>query len=270
MMPKRFHVPTEAELEHFHVVFCHDNSACVEYNLTVVMIYVPLILGMIAFAKLKWNFPLYMIVPYMLGRWIMAVAPSMEIQIFVAGPLIALGYFWAYLSFSKNQVLALATFISIILSEWMLLYATAGHLFAENRLNDLLQLLPWITGAGMSAIRLAMHCQFIWLIGLVWGVCAVAFITDGYKPASFACLPIIFYSEVLISSPLVFIGMMLAGVHGRDKIVSVHLFHATFSSWTEVVRPFERIEHEEFGEITDLEVNLARGEAGPKVNYPLE
>merc|ERR1712096_553862 len=113
---------------------CNALEGCVVYNMLYVVVITPIAIAMFGFMDLKWNMPPKMLSVYLLGRLIFALAPTMEIQIFLAAPLIAIGYFWAHLCYTKHFFVA----------------------SVEIR-DDLLQLIPWITGVVISVITL---CRF--------------------------------------------------------------------------------------------------------------
>merc|ERR1711924_394487 len=80
-------------------------NLCVEYQFRMITnpLTVTAALGALAW-PLKFRFPMMMMLPYTLGRAVTAVAATKEVQVVVATPLLALGYFWGHLTFSAHKM----------------------------------------------------------------------------------------------------------------------------------------------------------------------
>lgn len=201
-------------------------GGCVDYQMRMVMS--PLTgttLAVLLLADLKWKMPLYMMFPYLVGRAVTAAAPSIEVQVFCATPLLALGYAWAAICYASEPVFRAQKVCLLTVGAWCFAFAARDlELLETSQANDMAQVFPFFAASAWSGLELARNGAWVWLIGLVWGMLGPLFIAAaGASPYESLRPPVLsgprlWYSDGCVTMPLVFTGMLLVAIKGRPEL----------------------------------------------------
>merc|ERR1711865_146735 len=185
-------------------------------------------------------------VPYMLGRLVTAVAPISEVQTFVATPLLALGYFWGWVSYSNKpvrDVLGLMSFIGICIIAMLCGQQKYPTMWPDGVAMDFVQLPACTVAVFFSWMALWRNKAWLWFFGLLWGLAGPVVISmvgqDPYQALDPKLLsdpllraagvpltgPILWYSDQLITLPLVFAGIIQVALEGRPERQGADVAH---------------------------------------------
>ena len=212
----------------WNMPLCHEDpgiGGCVDYQFRMVTSpLTTLILLLLLTGTLKWNLPALMVVPYALGRLITGISDSTAVQLNIATPLLTVAYFWGHVAYSKTPEIDAAKMLVFSVVWIFLCTSVLVHLFPDAEMaDDAAQLVPMILSCVFSWLKLAKHKNWFWFAGLAWGICIPALLPmmgiRPYKPfgAKYPLLdgPVLWYSDSMITLPLVIYGMIRAGIEGK-------------------------------------------------------
>eukprot|EP00658_Telonema_sp_P-2_P006377 TRINITY_DN12425_c0_g1_i5.p1 TRINITY_DN12425_c0_g1~~TRINITY_DN12425_c0_g1_i5.p1 ORF type:complete len:273 (-),score=57.30 TRINITY_DN12425_c0_g1_i5:111-929(-) len=214
---------------------------CVDYQIRMLInpINLSAFLGLLVW-DLKWRFPLYMLIPYMFGRLLTAVATGPWMQVCLATPSLALGYLWGHLTFCEHRVRdagVLACFMGVLTGISAAMRHWCPEAWPVDVAMDFVQLPVCTVAVCLSFWSLYKNRAWIWLAGLVWGMGGPIIISmlgqHPYLPldpklATDPVLltlgvpmngPVLWYSDQAITLPLVFVGTLSLAMKGSPAMV---------------------------------------------------
>lgn len=220
-----------------------DRDGCIDYQmrmalspLTTVIVFLAIV-ARNTIAKeatpFKRTKPLWMIVPYGLGRFLTGYYPgNANVQLLFATPLLAIGYAWGYVSLSGTRTMRavctlLGTYLGMLIC--MQVQVENGALRRDEEWTqtcvNLIQLFPMMIGVSASLFTLARAASWLWFVGLFWGIAGPIVIqlvwqVDPYDtsvaPTFLAGTPALWLSDSIVTLPLVFVGQLVEV--SRDRV----------------------------------------------------
>ena len=117
---------------------------------------------------LKWRTPLLMIFPYMAGRAVTALVQSAEMEVVVATPLLAVGYFWGHVTYSADPTMDVARMLLFCGVCWMAARAAVNSCGVSEDLAmaGAANISP-VVALVLSWVSLYRNKSWLWFIDLV-------------------------------------------------------------------------------------------------------
>jgi len=187
-------------------------------------------IAFIIFGKPKNPIPLFMIVPYALGRIATGYTDDVDVQYLIATPLLCLGYGWGFVTYTENSFrraiyLIFGCIALVLVLDFLFLISTDTIDDGQQQqlYSTSAQMIPLMTAVFASLHSLAMNRNFLWFFGLLWGISGPVLIAtfignhyDRFDSLTLLSGPRLWYSDSFITLPLVFVGQLVEAMCSRD------------------------------------------------------